>query len=86
VGGGDIKLIAALTPFIAGSDLGFVLIVFALLSFTGLMIHRFARATLRERRTGWAALDQKRFFPAGLLLGGTIMIYLGWQLSGRVPA
>jgi len=86
VGGGDIKLIAALTPFIAGTDLGFVLLVFALLSFTGLMIHRFVRAMLRDRKTGWAALDQKRFFPAGLLLGGTIMIYLGWQLAERFSA
>ena len=38
---------------------------------------------LRDRKTGWAALDQKRFFPAGLLLGGTIMIYLGLELAGR---
>jgi prepilin peptidase CpaA len=86
VGGGDIKLIAALTPFIAGKDLLFVLMVFALLSFAGLMLHRFVRAMLRDRKTGWAALDQKRFFPAGLLLGGTIMIYLGWQLAGRFTA
>jgi prepilin peptidase CpaA len=86
VGGGDIKLIAALTPFIAGKDLLFVLMVFALLSFAGLMLHRFVRAMLRDRKTGWAALDQKRFFPAGLLLGGTIMIYLGWQLAGRFSA
>jgi prepilin peptidase CpaA len=35
VGGGDIKLIAALTPFIAGKDLLFVLMVFALLSRSG---------------------------------------------------
>ena len=83
VGGGDIKLIAALTPFIAGKDVLFVLLVFALMSFAGLMVHRLARGLLRGRKTGWAALDQKRFFPAGLLLGGTIMIYLGWQLAGR---
>ena len=86
VGGGDIKLIAALTPFIAGQDVLFVLVVFALLSLAGVIIHRFARAVLRDRKTGWAALDQKRFFPAGLLLGGTIMIYLGWQLAGRYAA
>lgn len=86
VGGGDIKLIAALTPFIAGSDVVFVLLVFAVLSFAGLMVHRLARALLRDRKTGWAALDQKRFFPAGLLLGGTIMIYLGVQLAGRFSA
>jgi prepilin peptidase CpaA len=86
VGGGDIKMIAALTPFIAGKDLLFVLMVFALLSFAGVMLHRFVRAMLRDRKTGWAALDQKRFFPAGLLLGGTIMIYLGLKLAGRFEA
>jgi prepilin peptidase CpaA len=83
VGGGDIKMIAALTPFIAGPDVGFVLLVFALLSLAGIALHRTARAFLRERRTGWAALDQRRFFPVGLLLGGTIMIYLGVELAGR---
>lgn len=86
VGGGDIKMIAALTPFIPGSDVGFVLIVFALLSFAGLMVHRLVRSFLRERKTGWAALDQKRFFPVGLLLGGTIMLYLGFELAGRYTA
>ena len=86
VGGGDIKLIAALTPFIAGADVLFVLGVFALLSFAGIMIHRLVRGLLRGRVTGWAALDQKRFFPAGLLLGGTIMIYMGWQLAGIYTA
>jgi prepilin peptidase CpaA len=86
VGGGDIKLIAALTPFIAGPDVGRVLLIFVVLSFTGLLIHRFARGLLRDRKTGWAALDQKRFFPAGLLLGGTIMIYLGVELAGRYTA
>ena len=83
VGGGDIKMIAALTPFIAGPDVGRVLLIFAVLSFAGLMILRLVRKVLRGRMTGWMALDQKRFFPAGLLLGGTIMIYLGLELAGR---
>jgi len=86
IGGGDIKLIAALTPFIAGSDLLMVLTVFSVLSIVGVMLHKFIRNRLRERTTGWAALDQKRFFPAGLLLGGTIMIYLLTELAGRFPA
>lgn len=86
VGGGDIKMIAALTPFIAGSDVGLVLILFALLALVGLLVQRLVRAVLRERKTGWAALDQRRFFPVGLLLGGTIMIYLGVELAGRYSA
>lgn len=86
VGGGDVKMIAALTPFIPGAHLGFVLIVFALLSVAGLIVHWLVRRLLRERKTGWAALDQRRFFPVGLLLGGTIMIYLGMELAGRHSA
>lgn len=86
VGGGDVKMIAALTPFVPGSAVGFVLITYALASFVGLFLHRFARAIIRDRKTGWAAFDQKRFFPAGLLLGVTIMIYLGLELAGRFTA
>jgi prepilin peptidase CpaA len=86
VGGGDIKMIAALTPFVPGSAVGFVLILFALLSFVGLVALRFAKAMVGERKTGWAALDQRRFFPVGLLLGGTIMIYLVVELAGRFAA
>jgi len=86
VGGGDVKLIAALTPFIAGRDIGFVLVTFAITAFSGLLLHRFARGLIRDRKTGWAALDQKRFFPAGLLLGATIMVYLVSELAGRYAA
>ena len=86
VGGGDIKMIAALTPFIPGSDVGFVLVLFALLAIVGLVVQRLVRAVLRGRKTGWAALDQRRFFPVGLLLGGTIMIYLAVELAGRYSA
>jgi prepilin peptidase CpaA len=86
VGAGDVKMIAALTPFIAGPSLGFVLITYAVASFTGLILHRFARALIRDRKTGWMAFDQRRFFPAGLLLGATIMIYLGAELAGRFGA
>jgi len=86
VGGGDIKMMAALTPFIAGKDVGFVLIVFAALSFAGIMLHKLVRMKLRDRQTGWKALDQQRVFPVGLLLGATIMLYLGGELAGRYPA
>lgn len=87
IGGGDIKMIAALTPFIGSlRDLGFVLLSFALVSVIGLLLLRFARAMIRGRITGWAAFDQKRFFPAGLLLGITIMLYLGVSLAERLAA
>lgn len=86
VGGGDIKMMAALTPFVAARDVGFVLILFAGLSLLGIMLHKMVRARLRGRQTGWKALDQQRFFPVGLLLGATIMLYLGGELAGRFQA
>ena len=54
---------------------------FALTSLVGLFLHRIARKITAGRITGWAAFDQKRFFPAGLLLGTTIMIYLAKELT-----
>ena len=87
IGGGDIKMMAALTPFIGGlRDLGFVLMTYALVSIVGLIVLKIVRKFLRERHTGWKAFDQKRFFPAGLLLGLTIMLYLGVRLGQRLVA
>lgn len=85
IGGGDIKMIAALTPFIEGlRGLGYVLLTYAVVSIVGLMVLKLVRRMLRERTTGWEAFDQKRFFPAGLLLGITIMMYLAVTLGQRL--
>lgn len=84
IGGGDMKLTAALVPFVPGGQLGFVLLLYAVVSITALIVHRFVRATLRGRQTGWIALDQKVYFPAGLILGLTMLIYLGSEVASRL--
>lgn len=84
VGAGDLKLIAALTPFIAWRDLGGLLLLWAVVTVAGLMVHRLARAVARGRVTGWAAIDQSRFFPLGVLLGVTMILYLWWRVGNGV--
>ena len=83
VGGGDMKLIAALVPFIAGAHALFVLVIYAIVTCTGLLAHSLARAFLRHRRTGWRALDQSTYVPVGVILGLTILIYLGVEVADR---
>ncbi|MEM0944609.1 MAG: prepilin peptidase [Pseudomonadota bacterium] len=77
VGAGDLKLIAALVPFVAPFDAADVLILYALLSIVGLFLHQFARALLRGRETGFKSLDQKLYFPVGLVIGLTMCVYYG---------
>ena len=84
VGGGDMKLIAALVPFIAGAHALFILAIYTVVTFAGLILHRLIRAGLRGRQTGWLAFDQKIYFPVGVLLGLTILIYLGAEVAGRL--
>lgn len=84
VGAGDLKLIAALVPFLAsGSVLNFLLI-YALASFAGLALFFLARMALRGRTSGWAALDQALYFPAGVLLGIAMIIQLATELATRL--
>lgn len=83
VGAGDMKLIAVLIPFVSASDVLFVLFVYAVVTLVGLMLHRLIRARLRGRETGWMALDQSIYYPVGLVLGITTLIYLGLEVADR---
>ncbi|HUF55766.1 MAG TPA: prepilin peptidase [Thermohalobaculum sp.] len=86
VGAGDMKLIAVLIPFVSASDVLFVLFVYGVVTLVGLMLHRLIRARLKGRKTGWMALDQSIYYPVGLVLGITTLIYLGVQVADRIYA
>lgn len=83
VGGGDVKMAAAIAPFIVPSDLAVVLLIFSIVSVVLLVMLWIVQRMLGERRTGWMAIDQvggsvwKRSFPMGLVLGLTTTFYLG---------
>ncbi len=83
IGGGDMKLIAVLVPFVAGAHALFVLLTYVIVTFVALVFHRLVRARLKGRQTGWIAFDQKIYFPVGLILGLTILIYLGSEVLDR---
>ena len=84
VGAGDLKLIAALVPFLAGGGVLNFLLIYALVSFAGLVLFFLARVMLRGRVSGWAALDQALYFPAGVLLGVAMIIQLASELAVRL--
>ena len=86
VGAGDMKLIAVLIPFVSASDVLFVLFVYTVVTLVGLAIHRFVRVRLRGRKTGWLAIDQAIYYPVGLVLGLTTLIYLGLEVADRFYA
>ncbi|MEM7508656.1 MAG: prepilin peptidase [Pseudomonadota bacterium] len=76
VGGGDMKLTAALVPFVAPQDVAHVLLLWVALAIVGLIVHWMIYRYNRGRSTGWAALDQRIYFPVGLLIGLTMCFYL----------
>lgn len=84
IGAGDLKLIAAITPFVPGSAVMAVLLIFALSAIGLLVFHQIARRVLRRSGTGWKSLDQAVYLPAGVALGLTIVVYLGLDLSSRL--
>lgn len=76
VGAGDLKLVAALTPFVAARDIVTVLTIWALVAVVGLVAQRVAQGVLAGRPTGLLALDQRRAFPVGVILAVTAVVYL----------
>ena len=77
VGAGDAKFAAAAAPYIALPDLRLVLVLFAACLLGAVAAHRLARATpLRRLAPDWKSWNTGRKFPMGLVLGGTLALYL----------
>lgn len=83
IGGGDAKMAAALTPFIAPGDLAHLLVLYGIVALVLLMLLRIVMQMNRHNETGWHSIDQlkkparERVFPMGIIFGVTILIYLG---------
>jgi len=77
MGAGDSKFIAAAAPFIALGDLTVLAVLFVIMLFAAIAVHRTARATpLRNLAPHWASWEQGKKFPMGLALGPTLITYL----------
>lgn len=81
VGAGDSKFAAAMAPFFVGAPLTFVLALFAACLLGAFFIHRVIKWTppLRKRIGDWESWERKDF-PMGLALTGTMIVYLVWQV------
>ena len=83
IGGGDAKMAAVLAPFVAGSDVGRLLLIYCIVALALILILRLAQQMLRHEETGWLSIDQlgkpaaQRVFPMGVIFAITMAIYLG---------
>ncbi|MEM6676739.1 MAG: prepilin peptidase [Pseudomonadota bacterium] len=84
VGGGDLKMIIALVPFVPGIHVGFVLILWAIWTLVAVGLFWIARYFLREYDTGFASLGQKKYFPAGVTIAASFLNYLLLVFFGRI--
>lgn len=90
IGGGDAKMFAALVPFAFPPDIGLILVLYAVLTLSLMMVLRLVMQVNRHKETGWLAVDQlhkparARVFPMGLIFGSTMLIYLGINAAGSV--
>lgn len=85
LGAGDAKFAAAMAPFFALEDWVLVLILFSGVLIIAFATHRAFRAIPAVRRAlpHWESWERKDF-PMGLALSGTLVVYFGLAL--RTPA
>ena len=77
IGAGDIKFIAAMTPYFHGQDLSIILFLAAATLLGAAATHRIARRipAIRRATPEWISWDHKKF-PMGLALTGLLIFYL----------
>ena len=83
VGAGDVKMAAAMAPFVAAGDAAAVMQLFAAFLLAAFFSHRALRAIPAVRRLApdWVSWT-RRDFPMGLAIVGTFAAYLGLVWAG----
>lgn len=84
LGAGDAKLAAAMAPFVALADVGFVLLLFAGMLVVTFAAHRAARAIepVRALAPDWQSWEERRHFPLGVTLAATHLAYHALAAAG----
>ncbi|MCI2392966.1 prepilin peptidase [Aliiroseovarius sediminis] len=77
LGAGDAKFAAAMAPLIALPDAMLLLMILAVMTVAGFILHRVARniSWVRAAAPGWESWT-RRDYPMGLSLGATLITYL----------
>ena len=78
MGGGDAKLLAACTPYIAFPDIPLVMYIFAASLLVMLAVHQLARIIppVRQMAPDWVSWQDRRMFPKGIAIAATLIVYL----------
>lgn len=79
LGGGDVKVLAALVLFFPPDDLLRFAFVFCLCMIVGILLLLPIRRALRSASPSWRGLQENRKYPMGVSIGmaGLICLYLG---------
>ncbi len=79
IGGGDIKFIAAMLPFVAWADLLSFMFLISIMSLAGVAIHKLV-GKLKLAPKGWKSWNSGRKFPFGFSLAGALLYYGGFNV------
>ncbi len=74
IGGGDIKFIAAMLPFVAITDLLAFAFLISIMSLAGVASHKLV-GKLKLAPDGWKSWNSGRKFPFGFSLAGALVYY-----------
>ena len=81
MGGGDAKMIAAMSPMFFTADIMLILTLFAACLLGALAVHSLFRFTkLKNFAPEWKSWHAGRYFPKGLPLSMTLVFYLGFAV------
>ncbi len=89
VGGGDMKLLAALVPFVAPIDAQFVLIAYCVIALLYCGIHWVIRKSPVAAGSSWASLNEtdrrgKMIIPVGVIFGITVVSYTWLRVASAL--
>ncbi len=78
IGGGDVKYLSAITPYVAFEDAAAFLFIFSVSLLATLALHRIAMriGPIRRATDGWASWEAGRNFPMGISIAAAIVVYL----------
>lgn len=86
VGAGDAKFAAAMAPFIPLSHVASVLYLFAAMLLVAFATHRISARipAVRNATPDWVSWGEKKDFPMGLALTGTLSTYFILRMNGVI--
>lgn len=84
VGAGDLKLLAALAPFLSGDTVGLFCAAYVIYSLLGMLVLKGLRARAGAAAGRYRALDRSALFPAGIVISLSLATVLALTLMSRL--